>query len=722
MPDAVLLSWPEPDLALLTFDQPGKRVNLLSSSMLDALEALLEQVETRKALRGLILRSAKPGQFIAGADLREVAALQEAPREQVVSLCTRGQKLWSRLNRLPAPTIAAIDGACLGGGMELALWCDQRIVSRSPKTVLGLPEVKLGLLPGWGGTVRAPRIVGLPLAFELILTGEPIDATTAVQMGFAVDAPPEDQLLPAATGWIHQQQQDKQFLAERRRREQAVDIDPAEVDLLRMAWRERLEAESRGQHSTANRVLDLMLSTATLPVDQALSRETEAFAELFAAPTSGALLNVHFLTDRNKRDPGIDQASFSPSPIRSLGVIGAGIMGAGIAASAIRRGMPTIVTDAHREAVQRSIPHILEEATYEKSRKGSDPAQVLQLASLLTSGAESALESCDFVIEAIVENPEVKQQLFARLEPRLPAEAILASNTSTIPITQLAEGLQRPDRFCGMHFFNPVRRMKLVEVIRGAQTSDETISRAVAMAKQIGKMPVVVNDGPGFMVNRLLFPYMNEAVELLHDGLSIEQIDRAAVSFGMPLGPIALYDMVGLDTAMYAGRTMYSAFPTRVAASPLVPAFVKRGRLGQKAGKGFFNYENTLRTPQPDPAVAKILDDYTRRSLTLSDEEVQHRLFLPMLLEATRLLEEHVARDARDIDLGLIYGLGFPTAKGGLLYWADTVGAKRLLAMLAPLESIGSRMQPTPLLRKMAETGGKFYLHEPPRARPAQFA
>lgn len=709
MPAAVSLTWPEADIALISFDLPEKRVNVLSRQVLDQFEALLGEVETRPGVAGLIIRSAKPGQFLAGADLNEIAAQHGRPQDEITALARRGQSLWRRLSQLPLLSIAAIDGVCLGGGAELALWCDARLVSDSAATRIGLPEVNLGLLPGWGGTVRAPRVIGLAPAVELILTGEPIDGRTAVRNGFALEQTPPDELVATSIRLIREQQKSQEYLQWRKEREAPLELEQSEIELLKLSWQDRLRAEHSDRAALRGRVLDHLLSSASVPIEEALEREAEAFAALFAAPTCGALFNVHFLTERNKRDPGIDHTAFKPAPVRSLGIIGAGIMGAGIAASAIRRGVATVVTDARKEAVQAAVPQILEEAAYDKAKKETDTSRVPELAALLTSGGEAAVETCDFVIEAIVEDLNIKQQLFARLEPRLPTDAILASNTSTIPISQLAKGLSRPDQFCGMHFFNPVRRMKLVEVIRGEQTSDETIARAVALAKQIGKMPVVVNDGPGFMVNRLLAPYMNEAIELLHDGISIEQIDRAAVAFGMPLGPIALYDMVGLDTAMYAGRTMYNAFPNRVAASPLVPALVKRGRLGQKAGKGFFNYENPRKAPETDPAVTKILDDYTRRHLTLSDEEVQNRLFLPMLLEATRLLDEHVARDVRDVDLGLIYGLGFPATKGGLLYWADTVGAKRLLAMLAPLESLGKRMEPTERLRSMAQTGSTFY-------------
>jgi 3-hydroxyacyl-CoA dehydrogenase/enoyl-CoA hydratase/3-hydroxybutyryl-CoA epimerase/3-hydroxyacyl-CoA dehydrogenase/enoyl-CoA hydratase/3-hydroxybutyryl-CoA epimerase/enoyl-CoA isomerase len=278
-----------------------------------------------------------------------------------------------------------------------------------------------------------------------------------------------------------------------------------------------------------------------------------------------------------------------------------------------------------------------------------------------------------------------------------------------LPITKLAASRKAPDRFAGLHFFNPVRRMKLVEVIRGQATSDDTVASLVAFAKRIGKMPIVVGDGPGFLVNRLLFPYMNEAIELIQDGVGFRDIDKAAFTFGMPMGPLVLYDMVGLDTAMYAGRTMWEAFPDRVVASPLVPSLVKAGRLGQKSGKGFYSYDNKKGTPQDDPAAEKLVAVYRRGEAQLSREQITQRLFLPMVLEATRALQEGIARDVRDIDLGMIFGLGFPPFRGGLLFWADTLGAAKIVEMLKPWEALGKRFQPTERLLDMARTGAKFY-------------
>src|SRR5690606_21265436 len=338
-------------------------------------------------------------------------------------------------------------------------------------------------------------------------------------------------------------------------------------------------------------------------------------------------------------------------------------------------------------------------ASFNRQTKGPDAAKAVEMAALLNaSRSDPEFAACDLVIEAVVERIDIKKKVYARLEPHLPEGAILASNTSTIPIAQLAEGLKRPEQFCGIHFFNPVRRMKLVEVIRGEKTSDETVATAVAYAKRIGKSPIVVKDGPGFLVNRLLFPYMNESLELLAEGVSIDDVEKAAKRFGMPMGPITLFDMVGLDTALYAGGVMREAFPERFTESALLAELVSQGRMGQKSGAGFFDYQNKKREPQPDPALHQLLDKHRRGEAKLSQDEIQNRLFLPMLLEATRVLEDGLVRDVRDVDLALIYGIGFPPFRGGLLFWADTVGAAKLVELLKPFESLGRRYQPTSLL------------------------
>ncbi|MEX0612809.1 MAG: 3-hydroxyacyl-CoA dehydrogenase NAD-binding domain-containing protein, partial [Pirellulales bacterium] len=404
-----------------------------------------------------------------------------------------------------------------------------------------------------------------------------------------------------------------------------------------------------------------------------------------------------------------------PQKITSAGVVGAGVMGQGIAAANVKRGIPVALMDANQEALARGIKGVLNEVSYNKQLKGPDVQRAVELAPL-GNGTLSDIELChsDIIIEAIIEDPDAKQHLFARLEPLMREEAILTSNTSTIPITQLAEGLERPDRFCGLHFFNPVRQMPLVEVIRGRKTSDATIATAVAYAKALGKSPIVMNDGPGFLVNRLLLPYMNEAALLLCEGADLHAIERAAKSFGMPMGPFTLYDVVGLDVAVHAGRTMAEAFPERVVPATLVQALVQRGRLGQKAGKGFFDYAPAKGGKPPrgsdSDEVAKLIEQcQSGAKPKSSSEELTDRLFLPMLVEATRVLEDGLVPDVRDVDLALILGIGFPPFRGGLFFWADQVGPAKILEKLKQYAPLGKRYEPTAMLNDLARSNGRFY-------------
>lgn len=710
MSSAITLSRPQPDIALLTFDLPGKGANVLSRGVLDELDAHLTSLARDAGLAGLILISAKSGIFIAGADLREFAASLNAPKSEVVALCRRGQELFRRLSQTPFVTVAAIDGICVGGGAELASWCDRRIVTASPRTEFGFPEVKLGLYPGWGGTVRMPRIVGLSNAVEMITSGESVDAQKAAAMGLASDLVPAERLLDAALRLVRDERATKAYLENRERMRGAAEFNPTELGFLGATASAMIQQETKGHYPAPAAALELMLETCGLDEQQALEKEAAGMAELFGSPINAALINVFFLTDRNKRDTGLDRNDTTPQRIGHVGVIGAGIMGSGIAAANLKQEIPVALNDASSDALIAGARNVLEEATYNKKAKGPDPKRALALGPLLAvSHHLEELADCELVVEAVVENIDVKKRLLAQLEPQLGPQAILASNTSTIPITKLADGLSRPAQFCGLHFFNPVRRMKLVEVIRGKHTSDQTVATTVAYAKRLGKMPIVVNDGPGFLVNRLLFPYMNEAIELLSDGASMLEIDKGAMAFGMPMGPIALYDMVGLDTAMYAGKTMWEAFPDRIVASPVLPAMVKAGRLGQKSKLGFFSYQSKKGKAQSDPAAEAIVANYRRGGGKFTKEQIADRLILPMLLEATRVLEEKLVRDVRDVDLGLVFGIGFPPFRGGLLFWADTVGLDQVMKRLEPLAKLGKRMQPTPLLVEMAKSGKKFY-------------
>lgn len=706
---SITLSFPQPDVALLTFDTPGKGANVLSRGTLAELAEHLNVLEARRDLAGVVIASGKPGVFIAGADLREFAAAGTPPREEVVALAAGGRELFARLSRLPCVSVAAIDGACLGGGAELALWCDRRLMTTNPKCQFGLPEVKLGMFPGWGGTVRLPRLAGLGNAVELICGGESIDGKAALAMGLASDLVPPERLEAAALALVRAEQECRAYLHDRQRWQQPLQVTETELAFLAATAAAYIQGETKGHYPAPLAALDLLISSATLNADEAGRRESEGFAELFGTPVNRALINVFFLQDRNKKDPGVD-AAVQPRKVDRVGIVGAGIMGSGIAAAVIKRDVPAVVFDLSPDALANGLGKALEEAAYDRSLRGPDPQRLVKLAPRLQAAAREAdVALADLVIEAVVENPKVKQELFSRLEPLLGPETVLASNTSAISIGRLAEVLQRPERFCGLHFFNPVRRMPLVEVIRGPQTSDQTVATAVAFAKALGKNPIVVRDGPGFLVNRLLFPYMNEALELVLEGAALDEVDRAATQFGMPMGPITLFDVVGLDTALYAGRVMHEAFPNRVVQSPLLAALVEQGRLGQKSGAGFFSYARRKDRGEPDPQVEQLIDQLRRARRQIPLEELQDRLFLPMLLEATRVLKEELVRDARDVDLGLIYGIGFPPFRGGLLFWADCVGAASILERLAPYEHLGERFQPTPLLVETARNGGRFY-------------
>lgn len=705
----ITLSMPEYDIAMLTFDMPDKGANVLSRSVMLELAGHIEALAKRINLAGLILRSGKAGTFIAGADLREFASSLNIDKAKVIELCRNGQTLFSHLSKYPFVSVAAIDGVCVGGGAEMASWCDRRIVSDNPKTEIGFPEVKLGLFPGWGGTVRATRLIGVGNAVEMISSGESIDAPTALSNGWACDMVPAESLISSAIRTIRMERQRGDYLNDRKRWSGPVPISETELGFLGVTAAAMIKQQTKGFYPAPEAALEVILEGAMQDAESALQLEANGMAKLFGSPINAALLNVFFLTDRNKKDPGV-AADVQPRAVRRVGVLGAGIMGSGIAAANVKREIPTVITDAVAEALAKGQQTVLEEVAFDRKKKGPDAQRMAHAAAFLfATHADIEFADCDLVIEAVIENADVKKKIYERLEPQLSNEAILASNTSTIPITELAASLKRTDRFCGIHFFNPVRRMKLVEVIRGARSSDATIATGVAYAKRLGKMPIVVNDGPGFLVNRLLLPYMQESLELLSQGADIKSIDRAAKAFGMPMGPIELYDMVGIDTALYAGRTMWEAFPERITASPILLAMVKAGRLGQKSGLGFFSYNNKKKRPEPDPSLKEFLAPYVRGSKSFSQDELTSRLFLPMLLEATRALEDKIVRDARDIDLGLIFGIGFPPFRGGLLFWADTIGAAKIVEMLKPFESLGARMRPTTLLLEMAKEGRKFY-------------
>ena len=705
---AVRLDVLEGNVALLTLDQPGSRANTLGQAVQGDLEAAIAQLKSRSDLTGLILMSGKPGMFIAGADLKELGGAKPDP-ETVRKLIHRGHNLIAAVENLPYPTVAAIDGACMGGGLELALGFDYRLAGSHPKTELGLPEVKIGLFPGWGGTQRLTRLIGPSLAAEMICSGEPAKADRAKQLGIVFDVVPTDHLRAEALRLLDWARSSGDWREARRRKQQPVGLTEEQATFTFAVNRAQVLAKSGGHYPAPLAALNAIAKGCNLPLADGLKVEMELFAPLVGSPISRNLIAVFFMTQRLQKDPGVADATIQPGPVNQVGVVGAGIMGAGIAGAHVRRGIPAAMLDSVPAALEKGVASVIKscEGRVQIGRMTVAEAEKA-LAILSTSMTNLALADRDVVIEAIVENEAAKVKLYGEIEKILPPGAILASNTSTISITRMAKAVKKPESFAGLHFFNPVDRMQLVEVIRGDQTSDATVATLVALAKRINKTPIVVRDCPGFLVNRILFPYMNEALVMLEEGAAPRALDKAATALGMPMGPCALNDLVGLDTSLYAGRVIQHAFPERTPTTRILDELVAAGRLGQKTGAGFYSYAKGSKGAD-DPALAPILAKCRKTQREISTEEMTERLFLPMLTEASRVLTEGIVRDPGDVDMGLILGIGFPPFHGGILRWADTQGLAKVLEKLKKYEALGPRFQPTEQLRKLAAEGKGFY-------------
>lgn len=709
------------DTALVTIDQPGSRANTLSQAMFGELEAMVAQLKTHSELRGLILRSGKPGMFIAGADLRELgSAPQDA--EMARKLVKRGLDLIAAIEALPYPTVAAIEGACMGGGLELALGFDYRLASTHPKTEIGLPETKVGLIPGWGGTQRLTRLIGPALAVEMICSGEAAKAERARQIGLVFDAvPPErlhDEALrllqevgPASGGTgVSPVGPMDEWKAIRKRKQQPVGLSEEQMSFTFAVARAQVMAKTRGQYPAPLAALEAIAKGCNLPLEEGLKAETDQLVQLVGSPISRNLIAVFFMSQRLQKDTGVRAAGVQPKAVHQVGVLGAGIMGSGIAGAHVRRGIPTFLIDNIPTALEKGVGNITKVMQGRIAIGRMAPAEMAAaLARLGTGMTFNALADRDVVIEAIVENEEAKINAYRQVQKVLRPDAILASNTSTISITRMAQSVAHPENFAGMHFFNPVDRMQLVEVIRGDKTSDETIVTLVALAKRVGKTPIVVRDCPGFVINRVLFPYLNESLLLLQEGANPRAIDKAATAFGMPMGPITLNDLIGLDTSLYAGQVVNSAYADRAApTAPILDELVAAGRLGQKSGAGFYSYAKGSRGVD-DPAFEAILAKHRTGQRQIGIEDITDRLFLPMLTEASRLLSEDIVREPGDVDMGLILGIGFPPFRGGILRWADTLGMAKVLEKLKVYEHLGVRFQPTEQMRELAAAGKGFY-------------
>lgn len=715
MSTAFRLTELEGQIGLLTFDVPEKKVNTFSQPHLAELAAVLDDLEARSDLRGLLVTSGKPGQFIAGADLNELGALVHASREQVQAGIETGHRLFNRISRLPFPTVALVDGNCMGGGTEFILAMDERIASDSSHTKIALPETKIGLIPGWGGTQRLPRIVGVTAAIEMICGGEAVSAQKAAACGLVFDAAPADRLLDEGRRVIEWLRDSGTWETNRKLRRQPLGLTENQSAFAFALAEGFLKQKTQGHYPAPLAALRAIKEGVNLPLEQALEVEQRIALEVTGTPISANLIAVFFMDNQLSRDPGVDDPDVVPHAVHRVGVLGAGLMGAGIATAHARRGIPVGIVDVDSERLAAGMERAADVVSGRIKIGRATPTELQEMLSRMSTGTSHSLfADCDVVIEAVPENESLKTAAYREMADVLRDDAILASNTSTISITRMAESAPNPERFVGMHFFYPVDRMQLVEVIRGDETSDETVATIVALAKRIRKKPIVVKDCPGFLVNRILLPYMNEAVRLLLEGASPDAVDKVATRFGMPVGPIALHDMVGIDTACYAGRVMASAYRDRALENPLLEQLVKAGRLGKKSGVGFRKFVGKKSKPVADPELNRFLEENRVADEQFTDAEVLDRLFLPMLLEATRCLEDEIVRQPSHVDMGLILGTGFPPFRGGILRWCDAEGAGTILNRLERYRPLGKRYEPTGLLTRMAESGEVFYPHTQP--------
>ena len=711
----------EDGVALITYDGPGETMNTLRDDFVAQFTRVFADVENNPDVRASVLLSGKKHSFIAGADISMLSRISGA--REAREMVRQGHQAIGRLASARKPVVAAIHGAALGGGFEVALACHGRVLSHSRKTVLGLPEVKLGLLPGLNGLQRLSAIAGLQVALDYGLTGKNLRPDKARKLGIADDVVPRPILTQVAAELaLHLASRNAPkrngfALDQAHLTQLALEKNPLGRKVLFKKARAEVLANTGGHYPAPERIIDVLESFASQGFATSQTVEADAFAELLGTEVSHRLRGIFSATTALKKDSGVDDPSIEPRLVDKLGTLGAGLMGAGIAYVSVDNGITVRLKDRDAPALGRGLNYVNDIFDRRvKRRHLRQPERAEKLARLSLTTDYSGMRRVELVIEAVFEDLALKQRVLSEVEAACKPGVIFASNTSSIPIAKIAEASKAPENVVGMHYFSPVHKMPLLEVIRTEHTADEVVATAVAVGKQQGKTVIVVRDGVGFYTSRILGPYMNEASYLLTEGVAVEIIDQAMTAWGWPVGPLTLIDEVGIDVAAHVGPIMLAAFGDRMAPPPTVARLVDGGRKGRKNGRGFYRYNGDHgKKGQPkkvDESVYTTLGmepPHSKKS-PVPVEEIQTRCNLQFINEAMHCFGEDLLRSPRDGDIGAIFGLGFPPFLGGPFHYVDAVGAKRILDQIRGYQDrFGARWAPAPALVDMAEHGRRFY-------------
>ncbi len=689
-------------IAILTFDTPRSSVNVLSNASMEELDTLLESLKNDTTIKVLFIQSAKKDIFMAGADINEIKAADN--EEKIEEFVKKGQGVITKFENFSFPTIAVIDGVCLGGGLELSLACTYRICSSSKHTKIGLPEVSLGIIPGFGGTQRLYKLVGYAKAVELIVGSKLLTGEKALKLGVVDACVPSEYLEFKKDEYIRDilnNTLDKKIQASR------VGIKWYEIILpvrriIDIIATKQIMKKTFGHYPAALKAIEVMRKTFLKPLEYGLRIEREIVSELVLSDVSRNLIDLFLISEELKHD------TFSrakPREIKYAGVVGIGAMGSGIAWAMNHKNIDVRLKARSYDAAAKAIQRIRK--VYEsilRRRRLSLREVDLRMDRITYTTENKGFENIDFLIEAVNENEELKTEIYETFEKQIKETAIIASNTSSISISKLASKMKYPNRFIGMHFFNPVNRMPLVEIIPGEKTDSKTIATAVSLVKCLGKTPIKIKDSAGFLVNRILLPYLQEATYIFEDGGDIEFIDKSILKFGMPMGAFDLIDTVGVDIGSSVSQILHGAYGERMAVSLLMKQMVDKKLLGKKTKKGFYDYTNSKVFVNQEVLTLQ------NKTATFTSEDIMKRLMLLMINEASRCLEEGIVDNARYLDMAMILGTGFPPFRGGLLKYADTLGVKTIVSNLHNLVKLhGERFTPSKLLEEMAENNSTFY-------------